>query len=337
MTLRVEAPGLLTTVQDGGRWGRQHLGVGPAGAADGLSLALANLLVGNPPGAAALESTLRGPVVVAEAALVVALGGAPFPATADGAPLPRWRPVALRAGTRVELGETPTGLRGYLAVAGGVAVPEVMGSRSTDLRGGFGGHRGRALQAGDTLATGTPPAQVGRCLPGPGGPGLRVLPWRLPWTGPWPGDAGDEPFRVLPGPHWPLLPPAAQARFLEGPFRVGSRSDRMGLRLEGPALALAQPLEPLSAGVATGTLQLPPDGGPILLLADRQTTGGYPRLGEVASLDLPRAGQLRPGQALRFRLASLAELQEEAVAHARLLAFLARVLDQAWADSGIMD
>ncbi len=336
MSLRVEAPGLLTTVQDAGRSGRQHLGVGPAGAADGLSLALANLLAGNPPGAAALEFTLRGPVFVAEASLVVALGGAPFPASVDGAPLPRWRPIALRAGTRVELGETPAGLRGYVAVAGGVEVPEVMGSRSTDLRGGFGGFQGRALRAGDTLAAGPPQEQVRRCLAVPRGLAFRVMPWRLPWTGPWPGEAVDEPFRVLPGPHWPLLPPAAQARFLQGPFRVGSRSDRMGLRLEGPPLALAQPLEPLSAGVATGTLQLPPDGGPILLLADRQTTGGYPRLGEVASVDLPRAGQLRPGNPLRFRLASLAELQEEALARARLLAFLARVLDQEWANSGIM-
>jgi antagonist of KipI len=335
MSFRVEVPGLLTSVQDAGRFGRQHLGVGSAGAADRLSHVLANLLVGNPPAAAALEFTLRGPTFVAECDLVMAFGGAPFPIKVDGQPLPRWRALGIRKGTRLEVGETPTGLRGYLAVAGGIQVPEVLGSRSTDLRGGFGGHEGRALRAGDRLTLGTPPDRVGPVLAGLR-TGAWVAPWRLPWTGPLPGEGRNEPLHLIPGPHWPLLSPSAQAAFLRGPFRVGSRSDRMGLRLDGPALALENPLELVSAGVATGTLQLPPDGGPILLLADRQTTGGYPRLGEMASVDLPWAAQLRPGEALGFRLTSVAEAQERALALARRLDFLARVLDQEWTNSRIM-
>lgn len=336
MSLRVEAPGLLTSVQDAGRFGLQHLGVGPAGAADRLSFTLANLLAGNPPAAAALEFTLRGPVLVAERDLVVALGGAPFPAFADGQPLPRWRASALREGTRLEIGEAPCGLRGYLAVAGGLEVPEVLGSRSTDLRTGFGGHQGRALRAGDRIGLGPAPEPVRRFLRGLQGSGLRLLPWRLPWTGPLPGEAPPECLRLIPGPQWPTLPAPAQAAFLREPFRVGSRSDRMGLRLEGPPLAFEQPVEQISAGVATGTLQLPPDGGPILLLADRQTTGGYPRLGEVASVDLPWAAQLRPGAALRFRLTSVAQAQAEAVAQARRLDFLARILAQEWLNAKLM-
>jgi len=338
MSLFVEAPGLLTTIQDAGRFGRQHLGVGPAGAADSLSYILANFLVGNPPGLAALEFTLRGPTLVAEDDLILAFTGAPFPLLVDGSPLPRCRAIAVRKGTRLDFGETPTGLRGYLAVAGGVQVPAVMESASTDLRGAFGGHQGRALRSGDHVAVGPAPDRASSFLSALAGlrVGFRVLPWRLPWTGPLPGDGRNEPLRVVPGPHWSRLSRSGQEAFRQEPFRVGSRSDRMGLRLNGPALDLEHPLELISAGVTTGTLQLPPDGGPILLLADRQTTGGYPRLGEVASVDLPWAGQLRPGDTLRFRLVPVAEAQGEALALERRLDFLARILDQEWLNSRIM-
>ena len=133
-------------------------------------------------------------------------------------------------------------------------------------------------------------------------------------------------LRLIPGPHWPLLGPAARERLLGEPFRVASDSDRMGLRLRGPSLALDHPVEPVSAGVATGTLQLPPGGGPILLMADRQTTGGYPRLGELATVDLPSAGQLRPGEALRFRTVTLEQAQELNLARAARLRDLAVVV-----------
>ena len=317
--IRVEQAGLLTTVQDAGRPGWQHLGVGPAGAADSLSFALANLLVGNPPAAPALEFTLRGPTLVFEDSYLVALCGAPFAVDLDGRVIPRRCPVAVRAGERLRIGAAPRGCRGYLAVAGGLRVADVLGSASTDLRGGFGGFQGRALRAGDLLTTATKGLEGDeRFTPG----------WRLPWNGPMPDGPREAPLRMIPGPQWTLLNEATKARFLDATFRVDSRSDRMGLRLEGPPLALDAPVELVSAGVATGTVQLPPDGGPILLLADRQTTGGYPRLGEIASVDLPWAAQLRPGDALRFTLCTLEDAQSAWLAWQRQLAFLHEMLSR---------
>ena len=317
--IRVEQPGLLTSVQDAGRSGWQHLGVGPAGAADALSFTLANLVVGNPPATPALEFTLRGPTLVFEDPARVALCGAPFPADLDGIPMPRGCPVALRAGARLRIGAAPRGCRGYLAVAGGIRVPDVLGSASTDLRGGFGGLQGRALRAGDLLATATGESEWGgRSTPG----------WRLPWVGPLPEGPREAPLKMIPGPQWDALGEASKRRFLDETFKVDARSDRMGLRLEGPPLTLDTPMERVSAGVASGTVQLPPEGGPILLLADRQTTGGYPRLGEVASVDLPWTAQLRPGDALRFTLCPLEEAQSAWLIQQRRLAFLERLLQR---------
>ena len=315
--IRVEQPGLLTSVQDAGRSGWQHLGVGPTGAADTLSFTLANLLVGNPPAAPALEFTLRGPTLVFEDPGLVALGGAPFPADLDGIAVRLRCPVVVRAGERLRIGAAPRGCRGYLAVAGGIRVPDVLGSASTDLRGGFGGLQGRALRAGDLVATATGGSEDRkRSTPG----------WRLPWNGPLPDGPRDAPLRMVPGPQWDALGEASKRRFLGETFKVDARSDRMGLRLEGPPLKLEIPAELVSAGVASGTLQLPPEGGPILLLADRQTTGGYPRLGEVASVDLPWAAQLRPGDALRFTLCTLEAAQSAWLARQRRLAFLQALL-----------
>jgi len=312
MTLLVEAPGLLTTLQDLGRAGYQHLGVGPGGAMDPVSHRIANLLVGNPPGAAALEITLAGPRLRFEDDALVAVCGGDFKPRAAGLPVRRWRPVLVRAGSALEFGGAVQGARCYLAVAGGFQVPAVLGSASTNLAARFGGFRGRALQAGDRLAT-APPA-----------PGLYPALQRefsrvpepvhhLAWFAAWQEELDflrPARLRLIPGPQWPLLTGASREALLGGTFRAAARSDRMGIRLQGPPLALERPLEMLSAGVAPGTLQLPPDGSPILLMADRQTTGGYPRLGEVATVDLPRAAQLRPGEPLRFEPIALEAAQD---------------------------
>lgn len=311
--IRVESPGLLDTVQDGGRRGWQHLGVGVGGAADELSHALANLLAGNPGDAAALEFTLRGPDLRFETEALVAFAGAPFPLQLEDRPAPRWSPFLVRAGERLRIGKATRGLRGYLALAGGLQVPAVLGSAATDLRGGFGGIEGRPLRAGDAL-------------PFPHFSGPEPTGWRLPWSGPLPEGPPERPLRLVPGPQWDCLTADSQRDFLATDFRVDGRSDRMGLRLDGPALALERPLEMVSAGVATGTLQLPPDGAPILLLADRQTTGGYPRLGEVATADLPWAAQARPGDRLRFALCSVEEAQRAGLAQQRKLRWLAQLL-----------
>ncbi|MDX2194656.1 MAG: biotin-dependent carboxyltransferase family protein [Gemmatimonadales bacterium] len=301
MTLHVLAPGLLTTVQDLGRPGLGALGVGPGGAADRGALRRANALVGNDDGAAALEITLRGPTLCAGAPLRAALTGAPFEATLDGAVVPRDAAFAVPAGTTLAIGGGPAGCRAYLAIAGGVDVPMVLGARATHLRGGFGGHAGRMLRAGDVLAIGPapPPARVPASLP-PAGP-----------TG---------PVRCVTGEAWDMLPAAARATFTGTQWRVSPRSDRMGVRLEGPSLLDAPLAERRSEGVLAGTVQLPPDGRPIVLLADHPTTGGYPVLAHVIGADLGALAQWRPGDAVGFTLVPLDEAVRLTVDAERALA-----------------
>ncbi|MBI4911792.1 MAG: biotin-dependent carboxyltransferase [Acidobacteria bacterium] len=338
MSLGVLRPGLLDLVQDRGRFGFQDRGVGPAGPADPLSHALANLLVANPPDAAVLEITLRGPALRFETDVVAAFTGAPFPLAVAGKRVHPFRPLFLRAGATLEIGETDQGLRGYLAVAGGVEVPPVLGSRATDLRGTFGGQEGRALREGDRLPLGAPREEIARLLGSAMGKSEPFLAcgWRLPWSGPLPGQDQDPTLALIPGPQWPDLAPPSRRALLEEGFRVGPASDRMGLRLQGPRLDLTGRTELLSAPVVTGTLQLPPDGQPILLMADRQTTGGYPRLGEVATVDLPRAAQARPGSPLRFTLVEAGEARRRLKEQGRGLAFLRGLLLREFANGGMM-
>ena len=301
MSILVETPGLLTTLQDLGRRGYQHLGVGPSGAMDPVSSALANLLVGNPAGAAAMEITLAGPTLCFEHDALIALGGADLSPEIEQQPVFLWRPTLVRAGARLSFGPALRGCRCYLAVAGGFRVPAVMNSASTQLSAGFGGFQGRALKRGDLLATGGPGEHY---------PGLRqrfnrgTRPFlALDWFPPWYMELDflrPAGLRMIPGPQWPSLPDAARRSFLAERFQVAPNSDRMGIRLRGPKLEFEHPMEMISSGVATGTVQLPPDGSPILLMADRQTTGGYPRLGELASVDLAKAAQLRSGEDLSF-------------------------------------
>lgn len=312
MSLLIEAPGLLTTVQDLGRQGYQHLGITPGGAMDEVSHRMANLLVGNPAGAATLEITLAGPTVRFEADALIALCGADLSPTLEGLPLPRWRPVLVPRGSLLRFGQPREGCRCYLAVAGGFQIPAVLGSLSTHLSAGFGGFQGRPLKSGDRLDFGPHPRKLDPSL----WEALRQegRPFGAPdWFAPWFRELDfvrPATLRFISGPQWASLTAASGEAFFEETFRVAPQADRMGIRMLGPRLALAQPLEMVSSGVATGTIQLPPDGSPILLMADRQTTGGYPRLGELASVDLPRAAQLRPGDTLRFAAISLAEAQQ---------------------------
>lgn len=315
MTLRVVTPGLQTTVQDLGRLGHQRDAVPVGGAMDRQALRVANILVGNPDGAAALEVSLIGPALLFEREQLVALAGGDIEATIDHEPVPIWHPIWVRRGATLRFGRVRTGCRAYIGIAGGIDVPAVFGSRSTYLRGGFGGVLGRALLAGDVLPVGVPPAAA-ESIAAP----LRsreerivVARWSIGSTL-RPAYSDDAYVRVIAGAHAHLLTPAARETFLGGTFRVSSSSDRMGYRLEGKALALRQPVELLSEGVGFGTVQLPPGGAPIVLMADAQTTGGYPRLGEVASVDLPLMAQLKPGDRVRFRLVSLEYAQAEYLA-----------------------
>jgi antagonist of KipI len=310
VSLRVRQPGLLTTVQDLGRVGHQRDGVPVSGAMDPLALRVANLLVGNDERDAALEITLTGPTIVFEGDALVAITGADLSATLDDARLPAWRAIRVPSGATLAFGAVRVGCRAYLAVAGGIDVPPVLGSRSTYVRAGFGGVDGRALRRGDVVSSGAPSALAERIAvslthaDGRAGVARWSVGAKLR-----PAYADEAVVRLIAGAHAAALTDASRAALHQATFRVSSRSDRMGYRLEGPSLELAEPLELLSEPVAFGTVQLPPGGCPIVLMADRQTTGGYPRIGEVATIDLPLLAQLKPGDRVRFAPISLEEAQ----------------------------
>lgn len=312
---RVLRPGALTTVQDSGRHGWRHLGVGRTGALDPDLAALANRLVGNAPETAVLELTFTGPTLALPAPTRIALCGATVEAHFEDArgarhAVPGGRPVALPAGT-LRLGTVRNGLRAWLAVAGGFDVPVVLGSRSTDLRGGFGGLEGRPLREGDALPVGEAVVDV---VDAPQMPG-----WWIDLDADVPRDA---PIRIVPTSPEVVAPIEAHV------WTVDPRSDRQGLRCAGEPLSLAWP-EQVSAAVAPGTIQLPPDGRPIVLLADAQTVGGYPRLGHVIAADLPRLAQHRAGDALRFVAVTRDEARAAWVQRAARIARLEWAIDLA--------
>lgn len=276
-------PGALTTIQDLGRPGYESSGVSPGGAVDRNALRLANLLVGNDENAAALEICVSGPVLKFHSETVVAL------VSATG------RPRRVAAGETVDFSKLTHGVRVCLAVAGGVVVPQVLGSAATDLRAGFGGHFGRALKTGDRLEIGPP--------------------GKIPPAGDWHAGRSalrspEIELRFLPGvqEHW--FSEAARRRLRYELYRLTPHSDRMGARLAGAALDLAEPREMVSQPVACGSIQVPPDGQPIILLAERQTIGGYPQIGHVISVDLPKLGRAWPGTAVAFREVTWEEARE---------------------------
>jgi KipI family sensor histidine kinase inhibitor len=304
--LRVVAAGPLTTVQDGGRAGYEEFGVPAGGALDEVSYRVANRLAGNDPAAAVLEVTGGGLMIEAMEPVRIALAGADLAARVNAEPFPPGTQRMLHAGDRLALERPRSGLRAYLAVEGGVAVPTVLGSRSTCLAAGFGGLDGRALRAGDVIA-----AYPGRGLPPP----EQEIPPRLR------AFAGSEvTLRVTPGPQSNWLSSEAWAAFLGQDYTIGPASDRMGLRLEGCRPVASDLTELVSEGVPPGAVQLLPSGQPVLLLADRQTTGGYPKPAVVAAVDLPAAAQLLPGARVRFLLIGVASARRLLEERDRLLA-----------------
>ena len=281
--LTVLAPGPLATVQDRGRVGWAAVGVPRSGAADRAAAALANRLVGNDPAAAVLEVTAGGLRVRAERTLLVAVTGAPVPLAVDGRAGPLNGPLTLHPGAVLFLGVPPVGLRSYLAVRGGIGVAEVLGSRSTDTLSGLGP---APLRAGDVLPIGSLAAAE---------PVVDVAAVPPPAAGPL--------VRVLPGPRRDWLQPSAWTVLVTAEWTVSPDSDRVGLRLSGPPLARARGDELPSEGLVPGAVQVPPDGAPVLFLADHPVTGGYPVPAVVVTADLPAVAQLRPGDVLRFTAA----------------------------------
>jgi antagonist of KipI len=307
--LEILEPGLLSTIQDGGRPGYAHLGVPISGACDPWGLAQANLLVGNDAAAAAIEITLSGPAIRVLEECVLGIGGADL-----GAHVPEeYRDLMvgaahlLRGGTSVRFRNgrpgarsgNAAGMRSYLAVAGGVDVPLVLGSAATYLAGGFGGIEGRALRAGDRVHA--------RTRGGVGGAG-RIWPARV---GPPPYDSAS-PLRVLRGPHADLVGAAFVDGLLAATWRVQPQSDRRGVRLaaDEDLAPSAEAPEIASLPMVWGAVQVPPDGRPIVLLADHQTVGGYPVAAVVIRADWPRLGQLSPGFDIRFALVSIEQAEE---------------------------
>ncbi|MEX2270012.1 MAG: biotin-dependent carboxyltransferase family protein [Vicinamibacterales bacterium] len=296
--------GFFTTVQDLGRYGYQRYGVPVSGAMDLFALRAANLLVGNPRSAAALEVTLTGPRLRFLTDAVIAVAGADMEPRLDDWPVPMWRPVAASEGAVLAFGATRGGLRAYLAVVGGIDVPVVLGSRSTFPRAGLGGFQGRPIRVGDVLAT---------C----GDPLARVEGRRFP-TEQIPTYTHHHTIRVILGPQDDAFTAEGLSTFFSATYMVTPKSDRIGCRLDGPPVPHKGSPDIISDGVPFGAVQIAGDGFPMVLAADRGTTGGYAKLATVISADLPRLAQALPGDRVTFRAVSLDEAhravdEEEAV------------------------
>jgi antagonist of KipI len=298
MEVSVIRSGMMTTVQDLGRRGHLAQGVPWGGAVDTFALRVANMLVGNPEDAPGLEITLTGPELEFGEATWIAVCGAHFEGIAS------WRPIHMEAGARLSFGKREQGCRAYLAVAGGFDVPSVIDGKGTFLAGNLGGFEGRQIRDGDNLRA----VHAERRLMGRWSLDERVLP-----------KYSREPsIRVMPGAH--------SAEFgdslFSGRFSVTARSNRMGIRLDGQKLLRPESPDLVSSAVAPGTIQVPPDGNPIVLMSDAQTLGGYPRVGHVASVDFPLLAQLAPGDGVRFERTTVREAHAMALASEHALALL---------------
>jgi len=327
MTLRVHRAGILSTLQDRGRYGYQRYGMPVGGVMDEHSHRLANLLVRNAEDDATLELTLAGPRLEFTDSALIAICGGDFAPTIGGQEVPASRPVLVRAGSVLDLAVCRLGCRAYLAIAGGFDVPAVMGSKSTYLPAGIGGFKGRALRRGDELPVQRASADLYPAL-------HRALQSAEAFACPkWSVHANaalmahdHHRIRFIQGRHFGLFSESSRAQFVSAEFRIAANSDRMGYRLEGPTLALAQPGDILPEAVTFGSVQVPPDGKPIVLMANRQTTGGYPLIGEVASVDLPLLAQLPPGDTLRFEPITLEQSQELYLQREREMALMREAL-----------
>jgi antagonist of KipI len=321
-TVTVLEPGLQTTVQDGGRVGFLNKGIPPAGAQDNFSLRMASMLVGNAvpqpllvpgdPGHAGLEILLKGPSLLFNDTRVIAISGADVRATVDGTPIGLWESVLVPAGSRLDIGMARKGVRAYLAIAGGVAVPSYLGSRSTYIRGAMGGLKGRALQRGDALPLGPlvhPPASL---------IGRKVRPELVP-------PLGDRTIlRAVPGPQEHLFEPEAVSAFFDATWTLSPVSDRMGFRLHGPRLTFrrstsrtpdpARPQDIVDDVIPLGGIQIPSASEAIVLGVEVPSVGGYAKIGTVVSADLGRLGQVRPGGHVEFARMDADEARELCVA-----------------------
>lgn len=295
MGIRVLKGGMLTTVQDLGRTGYQSQGFSVAGVMDVRSFKIANLLLDNPENEAVLEMTLIGPTLEFTSATIIAITGGDFQPQVNGEPVPMYTALYMNKGDILKFGSARTGSRGYIAFSSYLDIPVVMGSRCTNMKSGIGGFKGRKLQAGDYMNF-----RIKR----------RYLPFFLSRKlEPENFDQDQAEIRVVMGPQEELFSRQGIETFLGSEYTVTSDFDRMGCRLEGPFIASKETSDIISDGIAFGSVQVPSHGKPIILLSDRQTTGGYGKIATVASVDIPAVVQRKTDQKLRFRAISVQEAQ----------------------------
>ncbi|MGG3279397.1 biotin-dependent carboxyltransferase family protein [Paenibacillus solani] len=310
MSITVIKPGLLVTLQDTGRYGYGKHGISPAGAMDSFACLIANRLVGNEDEQGTLEITWSGFVVEFQRSLWISITGGDLTPTIDGERVPMWRPVLIKAGSCLSFQQPVSGCRAYLAVSGGFDVPIMMNSYSTYLRAGIGGYEGRALKKGDTLSV--HPSKISLDAPG-----RFLVEYGSFFTVRWSVSAGgytdsnrETEIRVLKGRQYDDFAELSQQALFDECFTVTPQSDRMGYRLSGPTLRVSHSNEYISEPVALGTVQVPADGQLIILMADRQTLGGYPKIAQIASVDVPLLAQLPAGGRIRFKEISLPEAEQ---------------------------
>ncbi len=297
MSIRIVIPGFLSTIQDLGRTGYQASGFPPSGAADPDALRYGNMLVGNAENEAGLEMTVQGITAEFTESCVIALTGADMSPTVNDKEIPMWRAVEIQAGDVLRCGYVSSGFRTYLSVAGGFDIPETLGSRSTSIKISFGGFNGRKLEAGDELPLRLP---VGT-LPDMNKRATYTRHYRKTVT-----------LRALPGPQEDMFTEEALKTFFSEEYKVSSSLDRMGIRLEGPKIEASERYDIVSDGITTGSIQVPSSGQPIILMCDRQTTGGYTKIAAVISSDISLCAQLAPGSAVKFKEVTIEEAQAAA-------------------------
>ena len=294
--LKIINGGLLSTVQDGGRNGYQQFGVPVSGVMDTYAYRLGNYLVGNSNKEAVIEVTLMGFVVEFLEDSIIAITGGDLTPTLNGKPIEMMKTVPVFSGDRLSFQKVKSGCRGYLAIAGGIDVPEVMGSRSTYLPGAFGGHKGRALKKGDELLIGSKNRKLKELM------NRSLLEYTM--------DYSSIVLRIVPGPQEEAFSVESIQNFYSGEYRVTMDCDRMAYRLEGKKIVHKDKAEIISDAIAMGAVQIPGNGQPIVMMADRQTVGGYPKIGNVIAADLPKLAQAKPGDVIRFQKVSIAEAEE---------------------------
>ncbi|MCR2821572.1 biotin-dependent carboxyltransferase family protein [Lederbergia panacisoli] len=315
MTLNIIKSGAFTTIQDLGRSGWQASGVPVGGTMDKTAARLVNILLGNDENEAVLEMTLIGPTIQFNGSAVIAIFGANMSPKINGQAIKSRRPIQVHKGDIITFGTASLGVRTYLAVKGGFSIPDILGSKSTNAMANMG----RPLKTGDII-----PINYSYSV--------KNFSWGMSFKLENYLHDQQTPFHFIRGRQYDLFTAESQQAFIESDFKVTSNSDRMGYRLTGPNLCTEQKVELITEGTTFGSIQVPPNGEPIILMADRQPTGGYPKIGEVISCDLPRLSQLRPGEPIRFQEISLKEAQRLIIAEERELKEMKAVCLLKWRD-----